>query len=212
MYIDRSYPYIIIISLCTLALSKPAICWGLRPSLSLALSISTLLPKTWPRSHVDHEFCSILRISQSLNILTIITWYWWDLCESVLFQGIHWLIVMTFSRSGILMIHLRSVCIINLGNDIDVYSPGTFWGGIIERDDRTGGTFVWWGYLEYWWVALQKRIDITYGFLGKISDIAGLAANLDSVTCAVVSNLVLPALGMVTFMHSCPLPVTGYWA
>ena len=117
--------------------------------LSTQALLSTLLPKTWPRSRIDHEFWSILHISQSLNILTIIAWYWQDLCESVFFQGIHWLIVTMFSRSGILTIQLRSVCIVNLGNNIDVYSPGTFWGGIIERDDRTGGTFVWWGYLEY---------------------------------------------------------------
>ena len=38
LYIGRSYPYIIIISLCTLALSEPAICSGLRQRLTQAIS------------------------------------------------------------------------------------------------------------------------------------------------------------------------------
>ena len=88
-----------------------------------------------------------------MTALSVMAGYWRNLDNSVFFfEGIGWSIaldasMMTFSRSGILTIHPRSVCIDILGNEV-------------IRNQR--------------WVALRRRKDVTYGFLGRAD---GVAAN-----------------------------------
>ena len=83
---------------------------------------------------------------------------------------------------------------------IDVHSPVTFRGEILKRDSDVGTcrTSVDEVIGNQRWVALRRRKDVTYGFLGSAN---GIAANRVSIESGDNSSLDLPALGTIIEME-----------